>query len=266
MQVFHEFQALETYLISKTKTLEIYLNNKIKKNYLNLQTLEELEKVFTWSANHIEIQSILIKGKDQIFSMGVELEEFRSLDIQIAINYLSRFQKIVYSMLHLPQTIIIDAGTHCHNIASELLLGADIVVANSDAKISFNHLEIGLIPQSGGISLLQKTINQSMARNWLLSGNHISKETLLASGLVHEIYQNEYNPTNLLKKINSQAQLSRIQTKAALLESKRSAFEKALEIETRYSHASNKAEDWKRIEFINPKDFLNDLKNSTIAN
>ncbi len=250
MQSFFNYLTLSTRLEKTTRTLFVTLNRPDWQNALRLEMLFELESLFAWCVNKVEINSIFINSCAPFFSNGIDPHSFRDLSATSLERINTKLQKIIYSMMQLPQTIIMDLGEGCGTLASEFSLGADIRMCSQDARISFNHSHFGLIPAAGGMSMLSVLVSPSYARNWVLSGMPIQKMALLKSGFVTHLYDTESRSLKiqeLLEHISFLAPVQRIQSKLGLFECLRSQFEAGMTMDKKIARASMVSEDWRMI-------------------
>src|SRR5688572_26167375 len=164
------YTTLSTRLEKTTRTLFVTLNRPDWNNAFRLEMLFELESLFAWCTSRVEIHSIFIDSSKPIFSTGLELDSLSSLSAGQLDKINMKLQKIIFAMMQLPQTVIVDLGEGCETIASEFSLGADIRLASQEAKIRFNHCQYGMVPAAGGMSMLTHLINPALARKWVLTG------------------------------------------------------------------------------------------------
>lgn len=249
MNSLFNYSTLNVTLFKSTRTLNI----QFKKDYsnINLEILFELESILAWASNKVEIRSILLNSENDMFCEGIDKAKLKDMNSNKINKMTSKLQKIVYSMLHLPQTIVVDIGMGAFDLGTELTLGADIRISQLDPIVAFNHNRIGLTPSSGGIGLLQSLIGQSMSRNWLLLGSKIKRNQLIQSGFLYDVYDNESRIKiiqELLQEIYATAPIQRIQTKLGLLEARRENLEKLNEMEKKLSEAAMVSEDWKDLD------------------
>jgi len=215
-----------------------------------MEMLFELESLLAWCTSHIEINSIFINSSSVFFSQGIDKETLSSLNVTQIEKLTIKLQKIIFSMMQLPQTIVIDVAEGAQNIASEFIIGADLRIGKKGAKISFDHGRLGLIPSSGGMSMLSLIFGQAHAKNWLLTNDIISEESLHSSGFLQETYDQENRQnliTKILRDINEIAPIQRIQTKLGLFESIRPQLEAGIMNDRKIAKASLISEDWKKI-------------------
>lgn len=246
MNELFSYSTLKVALSRPTKTLNISFKENCQ--FITLETLFELESILAWASAKVEIKSIFISSSNDFFSEGIDKEKLPQMSASKLEKMSKKLQTIVHAMYHLPQTIIMDLGHGCFDLASELALGADIRISNETTSIAFNHNRVGLTPSSGGIGFLSVIVGQAMARNWTLTGKEISSSQLLMSGFISEQYSSENRDEcvlDILQSVAHCAPVQRIQTKLGLLEHARLEFERATKYERRVSEAAMISEDWK---------------------
>lgn len=247
MNLFN-YTTLSTRLEKSTRTLFVTLNRPDWNNSFRLEMLFELESLLAWCTTRIEINTIFIDSCTSSFSSGLDLDTLSTMSANQLDKINTKLQKIIFAMMQLPQTIVVDLGLGCETLASEFALGADIRIASNEAKISFNHCHYGLVPAAGGMSMLSTLVSPSFARSWILSGRPIAREVLTHSGFLSETYDNEErNETisKILTKIFHLAPVQRIQAKLGLFETLRNQFENGIVMDRKIAKASMVSEDWR---------------------
>lgn len=250
MQSLFNYQTLDVKLLKSTRTLRVELNRKSEtNNAINLEMLFELESLFAWASNKVEIRSLLLTSSSEFFSEGFNRSHLEKLNENQIIKINEKLQKIVHAMTHLPQTVVVDLNKGASNLGCELSLGADIRIAHSSASINFNHSNLGLTPGGGGMGLLTAMVGQLNARNWLLSSREIKVNKLLQTGFLIDTYSKKEEQSfiveELLENIYAQSPVARIQTKLGILSPFIEQFEKANQLEKRISKATLATGDWK---------------------
>mgnify|MGYP003574901144 CR=1 FL=1 len=253
MQTLFNYTTLSTRLEKTTRTLYVTLNRPDWNNAFRSEMLFELESLFAWCTTRVEINSIFINSSTSFFSTGLELDSLSSLSASQLEKTNMKLQKIIFAMMQLPQTIVVDLGDGSETLASEFALGADIRIASVNAKVSFNHCHYGLVPAAGGMSMLSTLIPASFARNWVLSGTQVEAEALTKSGFVTHVYDSTNRDEvvgHVLGQISKQAPVQRIQAKLGLFESLRTQFENGIIMDRKIAKAAMVSEDWrsKRVE------------------
>ena len=250
VEIFN-FNTLKTHICSKTKTLFLQLvqPEPSKKNLINRELLIELESLFSWLSQHIEIHSVVITGQDKYFSKGFDLDEFITLPEKQFQELLEKYQKLVYVMFFLPQTIIANLQSGGAGAGLELAMGADIRLAYEENHFSFDHLKQALVPSGGGIGFSTELIPNSFIRSWLLSPHSIDNQALKGSGFIHTFLNRDEEKkvlTDILTNISNQAPVARIQTKRSLLEAILPGLDRAIKFEKKFALAGLAMNDWKK--------------------
>ena len=248
MQTLFNYTTLSTRLEKTTRTLFVTLNRPDWNNAFRLEMLFELESLFAWCTSKVEINSIFLDSSSSVFSTGHELDALSTLTASQLEKINSKLQKIIFAMMQLPQTIIIDLGDGAETLASEFALGADIRLCSENARIRFNHGYYGLVPAAGGMSILSALINPSYARKWVLTGESIDSTTLTSSGFISTIYHHEARQTIIhqnLAHITKMAPVQRIQAKLGLFEALRPQLETGIVMDRKIAKASMVSEDWR---------------------
>jgi len=200
-----------------------------------------------WCTSRVEINTLFIDSSSAEFSTGLELENLSGLTPAMLDKINSKLQKIIFAMMQLPQTIVIDLGKGSQTLASEFAMGADIRIASRDSKICFNHCHYGLVPAAGGMSMLSTLVSPTYARAWVLSGAPLNETGLTQSGFLNQTYKENRNEliAKLLSGIASLAPVQRIQAKLGLFETLRNQFENGIVMDRKIAKASMVSEDWR---------------------
>lgn len=242
------YTTISTRLEKTTRTLFVTLNRPDWNNAFRLEMLFELESLFAWCTTRVEINSIFIDSSTSFFSTGLEYDTLSGTTAQHLDKVNQKLQKIIFAMMQLPQTIVVDLGEGSQTLASEFALGADIRIASNNSKISFNHCHYGLVPAAGGMSMLSTLVSPAFARQWVLSGADITIKALTESGFVMTTYDSQNRSDtirDLLHNVSKVAPVQRIQAKLGLFETLRSSFETGIVMDRKVAKASMVSEDWR---------------------
>jgi enoyl-CoA hydratase/carnithine racemase len=248
MQTLFNYTTLSTRLEKSTRTLFVTLNRPDWNNAFRLEMLFELESLLAWCTSRVEINTIFFDSSSQIFSTGLEYETLSGTSAKALEKINTKLQKIIFSLMQLPQTVVMDLGAGAETLGTEFALGADIRIAASGTKISFNHCHYGLVPAAGGMSMLSALIPPAFARSWILTGNSISEEALTASGFLKCTYEPSTRTetiSGILESIAKVAPVQRIQAKLGLFEALRMQFENGIVMDKKIAKASMVSEDWR---------------------
>ncbi len=248
MQELFNYTTISTRLEKTTRTLFVTLNRPDWNNAFRLEMLFELESLFAWCTTRVEINSIFIDSSTPHFSTGLEYDTLSGTTASALDKANLKLQKIIFAMMQLPQTIVMDLGDGSETLASEFALGADIRIASKSSKIQFNHCQFGLVPAAGGMSMLSTLVSPAFARSWVLSGAPIKESVLIESGFLAAAYDSDNRTeviSELLNNIAKVAPVQRIQAKLGLFETLRSQLETGIVMDRKVAKASMVSEDWR---------------------
>lgn len=248
MQTLFNYTTLSTRLEKSTRTLFVTLNRPEWNNAFRMETLFEIESLLSWCTTRVEINTIFFDSSAPSFSSGLELDSLAGLKASQLDKINTKLQKIIFSLMQLPQTVVMDLGDGSQTLGSEFALGADIRLASNNAKISFNHGHFGLVPGAGGMSMLSTIVSPAFARAWVLSGAVISQKALSESGFIAHSYEASKRTEvvqQTLLEISKIAPVQRIQAKLGLFESLRSQFETGIVMDRKVAKAAMVTEDWR---------------------
>jgi len=227
----------------------LFISPKESEAEISLQHLKEIEQIWSWLTSNLQISSVVLQGQQGRFFKGANLQELCSGSTDDLKNYFERIQRLTYAAFLLPQTIILDLGEGAKDVAAEFSLLADIRLAKVPCLWHLDHLVKGLVPSAGGMGILSAMLGPALTRNLALSGLPLTADELKTKGLVLETYNNKIDRDaiieGLIKQINAQSPVARIQTKRALLEVSRRGLEEGLQVERTFGRAAHHLQDWK---------------------
>ncbi|MCO4793013.1 MAG: enoyl-CoA hydratase/isomerase family protein [Bacteriovoracaceae bacterium] len=246
MNPFNQYNTLEVSLNPENRSLTTTLCFDPSSPYFTLEMVVELENLVKWLTTKVEINSVLFKSNCLDFGTGLNLADWESRGEKKLLQVYQRFQRLVYGMFFLPQTIIVDYGNKARGVGAEFGLSADLRLCRNGASIDFSRIDDGLVPMAGGVGFLSCLIGKARAKAWLLSPFPPSKVALLESGFITETYADGESPAfRYLDAIAGQSPMARIQTKSSQLQSMLPELDRAKEYEEGYASGCMGFGDWR---------------------
>lgn len=201
------YEFIETTVTDKIGVIE--LNRPKQLNSLNRRMVREiLEAMQQFDAND-QVHIIVLSGKGRAFSAGADIDEMMD-DDPIKMELINQFAD--WDDLALIKKPII-AAVHGFVFGGgfELTLCCDLVIAAPGTEFSFPEVNLGVMPGAGGTQRLTKLVGRTKALEWLWSGDRISAQAALESGIVNRIVQPEVlieETMNMAQKLAKQPPLA----------------------------------------------------------
>jgi len=173
----------------------ITLNRPEKRNAINGEMLEGIQKAFAELAVNLEVRVILLQGAGAAFSAGIDFnylatvarDDGRSPGIRLRegidaihtiLNRIERIEKPVVAKIH----------GFCGGLGLELALTADFRFASENATLGVPEIILGLIPDCGGTTRLTRLLGPAWAKELIMTGDMIPARRAYEIGLVNQIF------------------------------------------------------------------------------
>lgn len=164
------------------------LNNPAKKNALSKEMITQLVSALKTIAADVSQKVVVLKGENNIFCSGADLDWMRSGTNQVMQENISDaklFFDLFSYMSNFPKPIIIWVEKFAYGGATGLLACADYVVANKDSIFAYPEVKLGLVPATIAPFILRKT-GLSRTQAFMMSGETFSAKEAKRMGLIHE--------------------------------------------------------------------------------
>ncbi len=168
------------------------------RNAVNFDLMERLEKLLDELEADKEIRLFVLSGSGDSFISGGDLREFHQLKkADEAKKMTSRMIEILDRIENLPCWTLASVNGYAYGGGWETLLAFDFRVAKKSVKIGFTQGKFYLPPGWGGISRLTKTVGRDKALYWLASQKVIDAEEAVQSGLIQDVFKDDFYQKNL---------------------------------------------------------------------
>jgi enoyl-CoA hydratase/carnithine racemase len=132
-------------------------------------------------------RAIVVTGGDTVFSAGADVTELREMTTRDIAEYYRGSGSVYEAFAALPQPTIAAITGYCLGGGLELALAADIRIADPAAVFGFPEINIGILPSSGGITRIVRTVGAGRARDLVLRGRRFDVRQAEVWGIVSEI-------------------------------------------------------------------------------
>lgn len=137
------------------------------------------------AAEDAGVKAIVLGAKGRTFMAGADISEFgkpmQAPSLPEVIAFMETIEKPVVAALH---------GTPLGG-GLEITFGCQFRVVSQGTKLGLPEIKLGIIPGAGGTQILPRLVGVEKALKMILTGDPISAEDALASGLIDEIVEGD---------------------------------------------------------------------------
>ncbi|WP_439185082.1 enoyl-CoA hydratase/isomerase family protein [Carboxylicivirga taeanensis] len=177
----------------------LLLNDPTKRNALSKGMLSCIIKGLNKIKNDNRQKVVVIRGSQGVFSSGADLEWMQQGLNQTEeenIADANLFYETFELLNNFPKPVIMWVEKYAMGGALGLLVTADYVVADKDARMAFSEVKLGLVPATIAPFVINK-IGSSQARALMLSATPFSAKKARQIGLVHETMASKDIPARI---------------------------------------------------------------------
>lgn len=183
----------------------VTINRPNKLNALNIETIKELEELFTQLKNNQEVKAVIITGAgEKAFVAGADIQELSKLDMKKGKEYSLKGQRVFNLIENLGKPVIAAVNGYALGGGTELALACHIRIASEKAMFGQPEVKLGLIPGYGGTQRLARLVGKGRALEIILTGDMVIAEQAFQIGLVNKVVPPEELLTvckNIAKKM-----------------------------------------------------------------
>jgi enoyl-CoA hydratase len=167
----------------------ITLDRPAQLNAISPELLEDLDRACALVEGDASVRVVTLTAAGRAFCAGADLRAVRELSPDAArwSAFMGLWHRVFDRIEALPVPVI--AGVHGLALAGglELVLVADLVVADEAARLGDQHANFGLVAGGGGSQRLPRLIGARRAKELMLLGGWLGAAEALAWGLVNRI-------------------------------------------------------------------------------
>uniref|UniRef100_A0A1I8GV99 Enoyl-CoA hydratase domain-containing protein 3, mitochondrial n=2 Tax=Macrostomum lignano TaxID=282301 RepID=A0A1I8GV99_9PLAT len=163
----------------------VTLANPKQRNSLSLETLRLLESTLNKHADDSAVRAVLLRSDGPVFSSGHHLREMDQGEA-LRRDVMSQCSRLMLRLHSLPLPVIAQVSGLATAAGCQLVVSCDLAVAASSARFATPGVKIGLFCSTPAVALA-RSVNGKMAMRMLLTGEPITAQEALASGLVSHV-------------------------------------------------------------------------------
>lgn len=132
-------------------------------------------------------RGVLVRAEGRAVSGGVDVHLFDGLTVEQGAQLWTDLLEVTHTVEELPCPVVFAAHALCLTAAFELSLGCDILLASEKAKFGLVETVVGLTPAMGGTQRLSERAGAARAREFVMTGELYTAETLERWGVVNRV-------------------------------------------------------------------------------
>jgi enoyl-CoA hydratase len=173
----------------KDNIARITLNRPEAMNAMTRTMFQEIGQALDDAENDVNTRVVVLKGSGRAFCAGVDLkfatEELKTLQDQQDLFRLGN-QMALEKMEGLSKPVIAQVHGACLAGGFEMMLATDLVIAAEDAKISDQHINVGLFGGGGCVYRLALLVGMRKAKELIFTGKRLSGKEAAELGIVNQ--------------------------------------------------------------------------------
>ena len=195
------------------------LNRPEVMNALNSTFFKEMDSFVAEVKNNKEVKVLIITGEGKAFAAGADIAEMQNMNSEQGEKWSRIGQNTFNSFGELGIPVIAAINGFALGGGLELAMGCDFRIASTNAKFGQPEVNLGLIPGYAGTQRLSRLTNMANALFMICSGEMITAEEALRTGLVQKVVEPEQLMnfvTELANKIIAKGPVSVRKSKEAI--------------------------------------------------
>ncbi len=175
---------------TKDQVMLITLNRPEKLNAYNRQMSADFLAALNEAEEDDHVKAVVVTGAGRAFCAGADLESGSAAFEEIYPDGIEEEELdggFIEKLYNLNKPVIAAINGHAVGVGITLTLPMDIRICADNAKIGFIFTRRGILPEAGSGWFLPKLVGISKALEWIYTGDMITPQEALESGLVSKV-------------------------------------------------------------------------------
>jgi 2-(1,2-epoxy-1,2-dihydrophenyl)acetyl-CoA isomerase len=173
----------------------VTLNRPQQMNALDLVMRKELISALTDLSGDASVRVLVLTGAGKAFCSGGDITTMDGVTAPAGRDRMKYVHQIIRLMMEMPKPVIASINGVAVGAGLNVALAADIVIASENARFRESFVNIGLIPDFGGLYTLPLRVGLPKAKELMMTGRMIEAQEAESMGLVSRVV-----PHDLLKE------------------------------------------------------------------
>ena len=187
--------AYSFFEVTRDEAVGVVVMNRPPVNALSAALLEEFAGVLDDMEGDAQIRSMLLTAGENIrtrsakfFCAGADIKEFGETFFSgRASEAVQRGAAIFTRLQRFPKPVVVAVNGNALGGGCELVMAAHLRVLAAEAWLGQPEIRLGIIPGYGGTQRLPRLMGRGLALEYLLTGDNISSDLALRTGLVNQV-------------------------------------------------------------------------------
>lgn len=169
-------------------------------NALSLTMRDEIRQALEELGADQDIRVVVITGAGRAFCAGGDVkEQNKGYDASSGRQRIRNLDRLLLTMVNLDKPIICAVNGTAVGAGCNLALAGDIIIAAEEAKFSEIFVNIGLIPDFGGMYFLPRLAGLPKAKEIVFTGRMVGAAEALEIGLINRVVPRTELETAVMK-------------------------------------------------------------------
>lgn len=166
----------------------ITLNSPATLNAFTMNFPAELHRVLAEIADDNAVKVVVLKAEGKVFSAGAGMNTFHEvITPYFAKEAMVKINRLVKEIYNMPQPVICAIDGAGAGGGAHLALSCDFVIATERAKFANVFINLGIVPDTGGLWNLCRLAGTMRAKEIAMRGLTLNAEEALRYGLVMKV-------------------------------------------------------------------------------
>jgi enoyl-CoA hydratase len=159
----------------------------------------ELPQACAWLDTNEEVRAVIIRGRRDHFSFGLDLVDMRALldlagpgataaDRQALMRSIAELQSAFSAVATIRKPVIAAVDGWCIGAGVDLISSVDVRLATQSAKFSIRETRMAMVADLGSLQRLVGIIGDGHLRELALTGRDVGAEEARHIGLINHVY------------------------------------------------------------------------------
>ena len=132
-------------------------------------------------------RAILFTGAGKTFVAGADISVMQTFSPKEAAEFIEKGQAIMNKLENSALITLAAINGFALGGGLELALACDIRILSDKATVGLPEVGLGVVPAFGGTQRLSRVVGEGNAKYFILTGNHITPEQALRTGIAQEV-------------------------------------------------------------------------------